>query len=330
MPDTIFQSRTLTAAVNKMRPVRTPVLDKVFARKKRSPTSALMWDIKSSDEQLLANIAVSAPATVTNKTGRKTVTCKAPRYSEKRFISAGELDDMRGFGKAVEPELLKERVADEQFDMRTDVDRTREFQAVKAISGKVVDKDGNTIVDYNLPAEQKPVLSGTALWTDAASDPMKDIRAWKKYIADRMSVSGWVAFCGSGVMDAMLNNTKLLELLKYTAGKQLADEGRIARLGGMEIEEYFGTYRDDAGARQDMIPGNVFVLVGLAPDATAELYAPVVDLRATTGVGKGVKPRLFFSKSWEVEDPSGRWVKVEARPLPVLFRPECVVYAQVV
>ena len=102
-----------------------------------------MWDIKSSDEQILRNIRVAEPAQVTNKIGRKTVTCAAPRYSEKRDINAEDLEAMRGFGKETMTELLKERIADEQFDIRTDVDRTREFQAVKAISGTVVDKDGN-------------------------------------------------------------------------------------------------------------------------------------------------------------------------------------------
>jgi len=326
----IYDSRVLTAAVNQMRPVKTPVLDKVFSRKKRQLSSAFMWDIKSSDEQLLGNISVSAPASVTNKTGRKTITCKAPRFAEKRDINAEDLDAVRGFGEEVGPELIKERMADEQFDMRTDIDRTREYQAVKALSGVVVDKDGNTIVDYNLPAAQKPVLTGTALWTDAASDPVKNIRAWKKYIADRMSVTTFTSFCGSGVMDAMLNNANLRDLLKYIKGDQLANQGRIGNLAGVEIEEYFGTYKDEAGTRQQMIANNIFALVGLAPDATAELYAPVADLKAKGGVGKGVKADIFFSKSWETEDPSARWVKVESRPLPVIFRPEFVIYAQVI
>ena len=60
---------------------------------------------------------------------------------------------------------------------------------------------------------------------------------------------------------------------------------------------------------------------------------PVVDDDAPGGVGNvtadgnGV---LYFSKSWKKQDPSGRWVKAEARPLPVLQRPGAVVDARVV
>jgi hypothetical protein len=327
--DAIFHHRALTAAVNKMRPVKTHVLDLVFARKKRQLSALFLWDIKSSSERILKNISVSDAAQVTDKTGRKAITCEAPRFAEKRLISAADLDKMRAVGEQAAPELMKERVADEQFDMRTDVDRTREFMAIKALSGTVVDESGAVVVDYNFPADQKPVLASTAKWTDAASNPVKNIRAWKKYIGDRVDVDKFVAICGSKAMDALISNPAALELLKYNAGKQLADDGRIAFLAGTAIEEYFGSYKDENGARQQLIPDNVFAIVGIGPNTAAELYAPVADLKAGTGVGKGKAAQVFFSKSWEVEDPSGRWVKVESRPLPVLFQPECVIWAEV-
>ncbi len=325
-----FRTRRLIAAVNQMRPVKTRALDRIFKRKKRSTSSLLGWEIKSSSKRLLKNIRVSEPAQVTDKTGRKLITCEAPRFSEKRFIGADELDEMRKFGDEVAAELLQERIADEQSDMRGDVDRTREFMALKALSGQVVDEAGAVIVDYNFGAEQKPVLAGNTLWTDPAGDPVKNIRAWKKWIADRAAVDGFVSLCGSGVMDALINNQNARELLQYAAGKQIAEEGRIAHLAGVDIDEYFGTYKDAAGAIQQMIPDNVFALVGLGPETTAELYAPVVDLKAAGGVGKGQKPELFFSKAWETEDPSGRWIKVESRPLPVLLQIECIIWAQVI
>lgn len=328
--DNIFKVIVLTAAVNAMRPVRTRVLDKVFGRKKRQLSDRFAWDIKSSDERLLKNIHVTDEAQVTNKTGRKTVTCEAPRFAEKRLISAADLNAARAFGSQAGTEMMKEKVADEQFDMRTDVDRTREFMAVKALSGTVVDEAGSTIVDYNFPAAQKPVLAGTAKWTDAASDPVKNIRAWKKLIANEVNVDSWAAFCGDGAMDALINNDNARELLKYLAGQQMAEEGRIARMAGVDIEEYFGTYKNAAGARQEMIASNIFILVGLGPDTAAELYAPVVDLEAAGGVGSGQQASMFFSKSWPEKDPSGNWIKVESRPLPVIFRPQCIVYAQVI
>lgn len=326
-----FSPRALTLAVNLMKPAPTRVLDVVFPNKKRQLSGVFSWDVKTGKEGLLGNISVAAEATIRGGIGRKNLTCTAPRYAEKQLITAADLNDMRKFGDASYPELLKERVADEQFDMRQTVDLTREFQACKALSGQVVDKDGNVIVDYNLPAAHKPTLTGTGLWTDAASDPIGNVRSWKKLITQNGGpVTGFAAFCGSEAMTALINNDSVRGLLGYQAGQQIAETGGISRLAGVgSIEEYFGSYLDSAGTRHDLIPEDVFCLVGLGPQVAAELFAPVIDLKAPGGVGKGQAADIFFSKMWEVEDPSGQWIKVESRPLPVFFQPLCVVWATV-
>jgi major capsid protein E len=317
-----FTVRVLTLAVNKMKPVKTIILDKVFKRKKRSLTGILAWDVKTSSNNLMESIATSAEATVRGGLGKVEVTCNAPRYATKELISADSIADMRKFGATAETELLKERVAEEQADMRANVDLTREYQAVKALEGVVVDKNGKVLVDYKFPAEMKPVLAGTALWTDPLSTPIKNLRAWKKIISRACGgvVSEFVAYCGSGAMDALIDNPNVLEKLKFVLGQQIAEEGRVARLAKITIEEYDGTFTDDAGTVHDMIPDDVFVLVGIVYDGAAELFAPVIDLDAPAGVGKGKEADMFFSKMWDVKDPSGKWIKIESRPLPVLTR----------
>jgi hypothetical protein len=325
--DQIFKTRVLTISVNKMRPVVTRVLDIVFGRKKRQLSSLFAWDIKSSNERLLKNIRVSDAAQVTNGTNRKTVTCEAPRFAEKRLIPAASLDSARAAGE-LGVLTIQEKVADEQSDMRGDVDRTREFMAVKCVSGTVVDESGAVIVDYNFNAAQKPVLAAGKKWSEGGTSPIKDIRRWKKWIKQRAQVDRFVAICGSDAMDALIENESVGDKLKWVAGQQIAEEGRIARLAGVLIEEYDeGTYKDKDGVIHDQLPPNAFVLIGIGPETAAELYAPVIDLKAEGGVGSGKEPELFFSKSWEEEDPSGRWIKVESRPLPVLFQPECVIFA---
>ena len=327
----MIKPRVLTLAINKMKPTPTPILDTVFKRKKRALTTPFSWDVKTGTNQLLGSIAVDVEATVRGSVGKVNVTCQAPRYAEKEFISAADLNEMAKFGSATETELLKERVAEEQADLKNTTDLTREFQAVKALEGKVVDKNGKVLVDYKFPADLKPVLAGAAQWSDAASDPIEDLRGWKKLIARYSGsvISNWQAYSGSKAMTALMNNEKALEKLKFLAGKQIAEEGRIARLAKVNIEEYDGFYTDENGDMHDMIPENVFALVGIVSDGATELFAPVIDLKAPGGVGKGKEADIFFSKMWEVDDPSGVWVKAESRPLPVLTR-LVVVWAEVV
>lgn len=328
--DNIFQTRALTAAVNLIRPVHTPVLDLVFAKKSGQLTPHFAWDVHAASEKVLGNISALESASIADNTTYKTITCEAPRFAEKRLIAASDLSGMRAFGSTAASELLKERIGREQADMRRKIDLTREFMACKALSGQVLDAEGNVLVDYHFDAAQTPTLTGTDLWTDAGSDPIANIRAWKKAIAQTGYVNRFVAFCGSDAMDAIMSHAGVLELLKYTQGSQIAEQGRVAQFMGVEIHEVLGSYIDNADVRQDMIPADRFIMVGLAEDAYIELFAPVVDLDVATGVGSGVAAEVFHSKAWVTEDPSGRWVKVEARPLPVLARPELILYAKVV
>jgi len=326
--DDLFKTRALTGALNQLRPAPTLILDRVFKRKEPQLTDRFAWDIQTQSEGIMPNISVYAEASVSDNEGMKTVTCQSPRFSEKRMISAADLNGMRAFGSQVSVQLLTTKIGAVLASLKRKADITREFQAAMCLSGKVVDAKGVVLVDYGFSAAQKPVLTLTNRWSDPASDPLKDIRGWKKLIGQAAgNVSQYVAFVGTDVMDALMNHTKVLELLKYTHGKETAEEGRIINLAGVELVEYQGSYIDSNGARQDLVPPTHFRMIGLTGDHGAELFAPVVDLESPNGVGMGKPGDMFFSKSWLVKDPSGRWIKVEVRPLPVLMRPECVIDA---
>jgi len=335
--DNLFRTRVLTSAVNEMQAPEARVFNRLFAPKANMQISdRLAFDIITGSQQILPNLAVNAEATVTNKVGRKTVTVTAPRLSSKRYISAAELNAVRAYGSQMTTEMLKDRIAREQFDMVGEHGRTKEFWAVNALKGKIYDSDMTTVlVDYNADPGHSITLTLTDLWTDAASDPANKIREWKKIIEDdsNANITGWLAYCGSGAMDALLSNVKVRELLKYDKGAQIAETGRIQKLVEVELDEYLGSYQDSSGTRQRFIADDELLLIGLCNDLIDCPYAPVVDLDAPKGVGNitaAGKPVSAFSKSWKTEEPSGRWIKVETRPLPVLQRPGAVIRATVV
>jgi hypothetical protein len=329
--DNLFKAFVLTEAVLNLFPVKTSVLDKVFGNKKFLVSGVFQWDIKSGSRRILKNLKVSDAATIRDGMGLKTVTCNGTRFAEKRFIGAADLDKLRGFGSQFADGLVGKRIADELTDIKTEIDRTREFMAIKAISGTVVDDNGDTLVDYGFSVDQKPTLTGKQKWTDSESNPIKNLRAWKKQITKAVgSVDKFYGFCGSEAMDALIENGAVQKLLHYSSGKQIADEGRIAFLAGVEIEEVLGTYVDKDGAEQDLIGAKEFILVGVSAQTASEIYVPVVNLNDPNGVGQGNPASMFFADSQDQWDPSGKWVRVESRPLPVLNKPQAVVKATVV
>lgn len=335
--DDLFKIRVLTAAVNALKSPSMKIYNRIFKnREHMEPSDRLAFEVISGSEKILKNISIYAPAEVTDKTGRKIVTLAAPRLAQKRFIHTAELNALRAYGKQFGLEQMKTRIAREQVDMKGIMDRTLEYWAVNALKGKILDSDLETVlVDYNMADTHKITLTGTNLWTSASSDPVNRLRTLKKLIEDDSgaAITGWLGYMGSDVMDALLQHTKVRELLKYGKGVQVAENGKITKLSEVELDEYNGSFLDDNGTRRRFIDEKYFMLIGLCADLVDVPYAPIVDSKASGGVGNidaNGNGALYFSKSWEVEDPSGRWVKAETRPLPVLQRPGAVIYAKVV
>lgn len=335
--DNLFKIRVLTGAINAMTSPGMTVYNRIFRGKEHmEPTDRLAFDIITGSQRVLKNISIYAPAEVTEKTNRKTITVSAPRLATKRFVHTAELNAIRAFGGQVSVEQMKTRIAREQKDMKNEHDRTLEFWACNALKGKIYDADMTTeLVDYNMSATHKPELTGTDQWTNALSQPMNKIREFKRLIQqDSLAgITGWLAIVGYNAMDALLTNTAVLNLLKYDKGRKIAEENDVARLAATELVEYDSSFMDTKDKRQYFIGPDHFMLIGLCSDLVDVPYAPVVDSKAPGGVGNidaGGNGVMFFSKSWEEEDPSGRWIKAEGRPLPVLQRPDCIVYAKVV
>lgn len=335
--DDLFKIRILTTAINVMKATTMKVYDRIFRGKEHlEPSDRLAFEVITGSQKILKNLSIYAPAMVTDKTGRKIITLTAPRLSTKRFIHVAELNALRAYGQQVGTEMMKERLAREQKDMRNEHDRTLEFWACNALKGIIYDSDLKTeLVNYNVDSAHKPTLAGTAKWTHADSRPINKIREWKRLIEDdsNAAITEWISFIGHSAMDALLTHADILNLLKYEKGRKIAEEEDVARLAKTELNEYTGSFLDDSGTRQRFIGAEYFMLIGMCDDLVDTPYGPVVDEDAPGGVGNiaangnGV---MFFSKSWKEQDPSGRWIKAEARPLPVLQRPGAVIYAKVV
>lgn len=335
--DELFLIRILTIAINSMQSPSMKIYNRFFkGREHLEPSDLLEFDIITGSQKIMKNISVMAPAQVRDLTGRKTITMKAPRLSQKRFIATAALNALRALGGKISLEQMKDRIARELKDIRNEEDRTLEFWAANALKGKIYDSDLSTVlVDYNMAVDHKPVLTSTDLWTHADSDPIAKIREWKQKIEDdcAANITGFAAFMGKDVMTALLKNSTVLNLLKYDKGRKMAEEADLARLAGVSMEEYGGSFIDDGGTRRRYINDDEFLLVGECDDLVDMPFAPVVDDDAPGGVGNvdaGGNGVLFFAKSWKKQDPSGRWIKGECRPLPVLQRPDAVIDATAV
>jgi hypothetical protein len=332
--DNLFKTRTLTMAVNAMRSPGRLIAQKYFNPKLRGEdTPRLAFDIITGSETVLKTLRAEEPATIGVKTGRRTITMEAPRLSEKRMVHNYELIAMRAYGEQYATEKMATRIAREQFDMRNKFDRTIEFWCSQALKGKIYDSDLTTeLLNFSMDADHTPSLTTTSKWNSVATgSPITDIRDWKLLIEEDSGheITGWSAICGHKAMDALLQNTSVLELLKYQGGGTLLRDAKVINIAGVDITEYNASWKTDAGVRTRFIPAEAFVLIGEGADVFDFPYARTMDDEDPGGTGNPGAPSLFFSNSWVEKDPSGRWIKVESCPLPVVVRPDAIVYATV-
>lgn len=322
----LFHPYTLLKAVEKTKVPQRRIWQRLFAPVAHAEANdKFALDVIRSPEGVVRSVTVFEPAVKAKQEERDLLYIKAPRLAVKDALTPEDVYNLRAPGvNYLAMETAKRKLARMIQNLKNTLMRTLEWWCAQTLKGQIVDTDGTVLLDYGMPSEHKPVVD----WTASGSDPIADIRAWKRLIEDDAGgeIEGFIAFCGHEAMDALLDNQKVVDLIKYQGGDQLAKEGRIVRLAGIgDIIEYNGSFVDDKGNRKRFIDPKAFVLIGTGLDTFDCPYAPHVELSKLNQVATS----LIYAKSWLEDDPEVLWIKLEARPLPIVRRPGAIVYATV-
>ena len=179
-------------------------------------------------------------------------------------------------------------------------------------------------VDFMMPAENKGTLTGTALWTDAASNPY----TWLHGLFRSMGVTGWRTpkkiVMGSNVIDPFLNNANVKDRLST---QRAIDSGRInpmeladgttylgtLNINGYMIDAYGYDYNfTEAGVRTYVMPQDK-IIVAPGESTNHFSYGVIQDISA---VRSGLAESKRYSKVYEEENPSGIFTMVQTAPMP--------------
>ena len=321
----IFETRKLVQSVNSIKPAPSFIVDSFFANTDVNTAEHIDVEIYDGKRKLAPFVSPRVAGVLMESQG-KTVSSYKPAYikfkyvteaeavaanTEGVFYTDGTTPAQRGITKAVR----------ELAEGRNSIYRRVEKMATEALTtGKVtvLGEGIDDVVDFQMPSTNLKTLTGTALWTDSSSDPIADLRAWKREV---MKVSGVMpnrVVFGSDVLDAFIANPqvqKYLDIRRIDLGavvpKDLGDgAASIATIEGLEIYSYDAYYTDDSNVEQELFPVDK-VLLGSTMAKTVLNFGAIKDFKAGTFVGE------TFAKSWEVEDPSARFVLLQSAPLPV-------------
>lgn len=332
-----FTARTLTDAINQIQRPLPFLRQLLFSDERQILTETADMEVLTNATTLAKFIQNGREARVVSKRGRKIATVRIPSIREKKPFTAMDAMDRPGGNlyvtdQSVLQKAINDSVAAELSDFKDRFMRTEEYLCASALSGAltITTDDGDLSIDFSVPSGHKPTLTSTAVWGGAAADIPTNIDTWSLLVSRGCGTAPDTLILGTTAAALFLADSKVRTELNnnnFSVGSiDLTVPGRqlIARnYRGLEVYRYDAQYTNDSGTATNFIPANVAVLASRASRHLRFFYGPINDLKA------GFSPTKFFSKQYETEDPSQRWLLVASSPLPFIGHAQSIVYATV-
>lgn len=339
----LTNATTLTGFINQNLPIKPWIFRRFFPAVKHD-TTQIAIDIVKGSRKLAPFRRSGEESTVKNSIGVETKLFGPNQIPIKNLTKAFDAGkrapgDQFSYGDGIK--TLEGRIAfkllQEQIDMTNRIYKTIEKMCSDALfTGKVpnYDANGNLIEEFDIGLADDHVitLTGTDKWDTETAKILENIDDYCALGEDDSSLPMTDVILGKNAKNALRTNKTVLEQLKANNANfayidpQKKEEGRQF-LGytssGVRLWHVTESYEDSAGQKAYMVPDDKIVC--LSDQMSAHVHFGMIeDLKAGSFVGE------IFSKVWDEEDPSGRWLKCAAAPLAYVEQPDAIVVAKVV
>ncbi|AZV46859.1 hypothetical protein C3L23_06105 [Nautilia sp. PV-1] len=331
----LFETRELIAAANQIPAATTFLQDTFFGKEETSESEVVDVVVKKGKRKLAPFVSPKIAGKIV-KGAEKRVSSYKPAYIKEKW--ATEATDIIANSNTVfyadaqsAVDRAAEKLADEIAEHKENIARRIEWMAAQVLTtGKInVIGDGvNDVIDFNFDGDQILALSDNTWDTDGV-DPIKMMREWRRERGQASGIAPNVAVMGFDAMNAFLDRIgDKLDLRRIDRG-QINPEalpgdvtywGYIPELA-TDIYSYEGTYVDENGDTQYFVDPKG-VIYGSNKTSSKRIYGAIRDIKALYAT-------KIFTKSWEVEDPSARFVLMQSAPLVVPVEVDAFMFAKV-
>ncbi len=326
MPEiSLLQPTVLNGVLEKLEYPDTFLGMRLIGSGRPNPWPVAEWDVIASNKELAEPNIPNVEAKIVPRLGVGKRTASMMYLREKKVFKPTTLYWLRTPGqlatKNAEGAVMREI---EDLDRRFVA--FAEWSVWQMLSGTLTldYADVKATVDYLVDANHLPTVT-TAWSTVATADVIGDIAGWKTLInQDGAGATVRNAYLNSGTFEHVYNNAAIQALFSDRLKDQFLSTGQVVGLLGLAWETYDSTYVDSAAATRNYIADDVVVLIADNPREPYFLMeGPSADHEAPANhVGK-------FAKSWTEPDPSARQYLEEWQFLPILERPDQIIYADV-
>ena len=323
--DPAFGLVQMTEAINIIPNQYGRVGDLGIFRNKGVETTSVLLELKNGVLNILPPTQRGGEATV-NKSGKRKVKSLAIlNYSLDDVVLPDEIQGVRAFGSTTEVETLQRRVLEKIEGMRRKHDITLEWLRVNAIQGKLLDDEGEVLLDlFDFFETTEKVIDfqlGTA--TTQVDQKCREVtRHMQKNLKGEV-MNGIRALCSPSFYDAFIGHESVQKAyLAYQATTPFREDMRLGfYFQGINFEEYDASGANRNGKELQFIPdGDVrFIPMGTT-ETFSNYYAPadLIETVNTTGLP-------FYAYQYVTEDKRKCKIFTQSNPLPIVTRPNLLV-----
>lgn len=267
-----------------------------------------------------------------------------PAYAKDKRIFDPDEPMKRSIGEEIGGDLSpmerrRAKVAAELRDMVEMLTRREEAMVAEFLDTGTMTVDGPGFdavsVDFGRASALNVTLTGPDSWDDSsAGNPYQDLEDWAQLMSDNNGGNPTDIIMASNVWAQLRTtwSTETKQVLDREAGQNneaelgpMAGQVRfIGRMGDFRFWVYTASYVDRAGVTQKFVPDDHVFMVNTMQIEGARAYGVIRDEKAN------YEARRFFSKSWLEEDPAVRYMMLQSAPLPVPYRPNATLAADVI
>lgn len=297
-----------------------------------TPFPTVTWDVIRGSRMVSTPNVPNAEAYVVPHLGRSQETATLLTLRDKKAFNPTTLRWLREPGEIARVNAEK-AVLREVKDLNQRMDNFAELSIWSALTGHLVIDNSRVQadIDYKFPASHLPTV-GTGWDTATPAQIVADVKAWKRLISRDGRVEAREAFASQPTLDLIFNsfattgvaNTFLgASLLSDRAKDEYYRSGTLPGFMGLNWNVIETVYDDPDGNMTQFVPDNALFL-GNYTDQRPIVFVegPIADHDAPMNyTGK-------FAKSWFEEDPSVRQYLIDWSFLPVIERPEQMIYVE--
>lgn len=331
----IYDPRTMGKVISRTPMVHTFLKSTFFKNVETFPTKNVDVDFKKGNRALAPFVHRKIGGKTIPNSGYQTKTYTPPLVGPNKITTVDDLlkrlpGESIYSGKSP-AERAVEKLAQDFVELDEMISRREEWMVAQAIFAGTIPIIGdgiNEIIDFSF-TNKETITTATKKWSSDSSDPIADLKRWRKEVQKNGFVNCNVCIMADDVATAFTNHPKVQKLLD-TKGYDLAvikprelpnGATYIGTLHaeGLDIYTYNEWYLDDwtdaeNSEQKPLVPSGTLAMLSTA--ASYSMYYGAVTILGKDDNFNTVEGSRV-PDSWVERNPARRFLQISSCPLPV-------------